>query len=231
MTPKAPVEARTRLNRERVLEQAIVLADQIGLERLTMRRLGEELGVEAMSLYNHVRNKDDLLNGMIDAVFEEIELPSHSDSWKTALRKRSHSLRDMLKRHPWANGLMDSAATPGAATLRHHDRVIGTFRNAGFSLARTAHALAVLDSYIYGFAKQDRALPFDTAEEAAAMGQVFLAHLPASQYPYLHEFTAKHVLKRGYSFGKEFGHGLDLVLDALERNRDAELAGAPPPAG
>ena len=230
MTPKTPAQARTRLNRERVLQKGIELADEIGLERLTMRRLGEELGVEAMSLYNHVSNKDDLLNGMIDAVFEEIELPSHSDHWKAALRKRSVSVRDMLKRHPWANGLMDSAATPGAATLRHHDRVIGTFRNAGFSLEMTAHALAVLDSYIYGFAKQDRALPFDTEEEAAAMGQVFLAHLPVNQYPYLHEFTAKHVLKRGYSFGKEFGYGLDLVLDALERDRDAELAATEPPA-
>jgi AcrR family transcriptional regulator len=221
MTSKTPVQARTRLNRERVLRTAIELADAGGIERLTMRRLGEELGVEAMSLYNHVSNKDDLLNGMVDAVFEEIELPSHSDDWKTALRKRSLSLRDMLKRHPWANGLMDSAATPGAATLRHHDRVIGTFRNAGFSVSMTAHALAVLDSYIYGFAKQDRALPFDTAEEAAAMGQVFIAHLPASQYPYLHEFTAQHVLRPGYSFGKEFDFGLDLVLAALERARDA----------
>jgi AcrR family transcriptional regulator len=227
MTPKAPGQARTRLNRDRVLQKAIELADQSGLEGLTMRKLGEELGVEAMSLYNHVSNKDDLLGGMIDAVFEEIELPSHGDHWKTALRKRSISLREMLKRHPWANGLMDSASSPGAATLRHHDRVIGTFRNAGFSLASTAHALAVLDSYIYGFAKQDRALPFDTEEEAAAMGQVFLTQVPASQYPYLHEFTAKHVLKRGYSFGKEFSHGLDLVLDALERGRDAER----PPGG
>jgi AcrR family transcriptional regulator len=223
VTPKPRTETRVRLNRERVLQKGIELADADGIERLTMRKLGEELGVEAMSLYNHVANKDDLLGGMIDAVFEEIELPSHSDPWKTALRKRSVSVRDMLKRHPWANGLMDSATSPGPATLRHHDRVIGTFRNAGFSIAMTAHALAVLDSFIYGFAKQDRALPFDTEEEAAAMGQVFLAQVPASQYPYLHEFTAKHVLQPGYSFGVEFGHGLDLVLDALERERDAEL--------
>jgi AcrR family transcriptional regulator len=220
MAANSRVEARERLNRERVLRTAIRLADEIGIERLTMRKLGEELGVEAMSLYNHVSNKDDLLNGMIDAVFEEIELPSHSDHWKTALRKRSVSLRDMLKRHPWANGLMDSAATPGAATLRHHDRVIGTFRNAGFSLDMTAHALSALDSYVYGFAKQDKALPFDTEEEAAAMGLIFLAHLPASQYPYLHEFTAEHVLQPGYSYGKEFEFGLDLVLDALGRERD-----------
>jgi AcrR family transcriptional regulator len=225
MTANTGVEARARLNRQRVLRTAIQLADDAGIERLTMRKLGEELGVEAMSLYNHVANKDDLLNGMIDAVFEEVELPSHSDDWKTALRKRSVSVRDMLKRHPWANGLMDSAATPGASTLRHHDRVIGTFRNAGFSLGMTAHALAALDSYIYGFAKQDKALPFDSEAEAAAMGQIFLAHLPVNQYPYLHEFTAEHVLRPGYSFGKEFEFGLDLVLNALERERDAEGRG------
>jgi AcrR family transcriptional regulator len=224
MTPSAGAETRVKLNRERVLRAAVRLADSSGIERLTMRKLGEELGVEAMSLYNHVANKDDLLHGMIDAVFEEIELPSHSDDWKTALRKRSISLRDMLKRHPWANGLMDSASTPGPSTLRHHDRVIGTFRNAGFSIRMTAHALAALDSYIYGFAKQDKALPFDTEEEAAAMGPVFLAQLPASQYPYLHEFTAQHVLRPGYDFGQEFAFGLELVLDALERERDADFA-------
>jgi AcrR family transcriptional regulator len=216
------MEQRGRLTRERVLEAAISLADAGGIERLTMRRLGDELGVEAMSLYRHVANKGDLLNGMVDAVFAEVELPSHTDHWKTALRKRSTSLRGMLKRHPWANGLMDSAATPGSATLRHHDRVLGTFRNAGFSISMTAHALAVLDSYIYGFAKQDRALPFDTEEEAAAMGEVFLRHLPANDYPYLHEFTTRHVLQPGYSFGKEFESGLDLVLDALEQARDAD---------
>ena len=217
------IERRARLSRERVLATAIVVADTGGLDSLTMRRLGEHLGVEAMSVYRHVSSKGDLLNGMIDAVFAEVELPSHTDDWKTALRKRSISLRGMLKRHPWANGLMDSAATPGAATLRHHDRVLATLRNAGFSIPMTAHALAVLDSYVYGFAKQDRALPFDTEEEAAAMGQVFLAHVRADLYPYLHEFTAQHVLTPGYSFGKEFEFGLDLVLDALARARDEEL--------
>jgi AcrR family transcriptional regulator len=214
MTADSAAPVRTRLNRDRVLRAAIRLADESGIERVTMRKLGEELGVGAMSLYNHVANKDDLLNGMIHAVFEEVELPSHSDDWKTALRKRSMSLRDMLKRHPWAIGPLDTAATPGAVTLRHHDRVLGTSRNAGFSIGMAAHALAALDSYIYGFAKQDKALPCDTEEEAAAMGRIFLAHLPANRYPYLHEFTAQHVLQPGYSYGKEFLFGLDLVLNA-----------------
>jgi AcrR family transcriptional regulator len=225
---KRTMEQRARLTRGRILETGVSLADASGIEALTMRRLGEALGVEAMSLYRHVANKGDLLNGMVDAVFAEVELPSHTDDWKTALRKRSTSLRDMLKRHPWANGLMDSAATPGAATLRHHDRVLGTFRSAGFSIPMTAQAIAVLDSYVYGFAKQDKALPFDTEQEAAVMGQIFLSHLPANDYPYLHEFTSRHVLQPGYSFGKEFESGLDLVLRALEQARDADQARASP---
>jgi AcrR family transcriptional regulator len=218
-------EGRARLNRERVLQSAIGLADEDGLEKLSMRRLGEGLGVEAMSLYNHVSNKEDLLNGMIDTLYGEIELPSHDDDWKTALRKRSFSVRDILLRHPWANGLMDSATSPGPGTLRHHDRVLGTFRNGGFSLAMTAHAFSALDSYVYGYAKQEKALPFDDGEQAAAMANVMLAQLPASEYPYLYELMAKHVLQPGYNYADEFSFGLDLVLDALERARDAEGAG------
>ncbi len=215
-------DGRTRLNRDRVLQTAIKLADEGGIERLSMRRLGEELGVEAMSLYNHVSNKEDLLNGMIDAVYAEIELPSHDDDWKTALRRRSVSVREVLVRHPWANGLMDSATSPGPGTLRHHDRVLGTLRNGGFSLALTAHAFSALDSYVYGYAKQEKALPFDTEEQVAAMANAMLAQLPASEYPYLHELMANHVLRPGYNYADEFTFGLDLVLDALERERDAE---------
>lgn len=228
MTPKneAGTESRVRLNRERVLRTAIQLADAGGIERLTMRKLGEDLGVEAMSLYNHVSNKEDLLNGMIDAVLGEIELPSHSDDWKTAMRKRSVSLRDMLSRHPWANGLMDSGTNPGPATLRHHNRVLGTFRNGGFSLAMTAHAFAALDSFIYGFAKQEKGLPFDSGEQAAAMAQIMLANLPVEEYPYLFELMAQHVLQPGYDYANEFTFGLDLVLDGLERARDSENADA-----
>jgi AcrR family transcriptional regulator len=223
MTPKnAPVsEGRIRLSRDRVLQTAIRLADEGGIERLTMRRLGEELGVEAMSLYNHVSNKEDLLYGMVDAVFAEIELPSHSDDWKTAIRKRSVSVREVLARHPWANGLMDSGTNPGPATLRHHDRVLGTFRNGGFSIAMTAHAFSALDSYIYGFAKQEKALPFDTGEQAAEMAQIMLTHLPAGEYPYLFELTAKHVLQPGSSYASDVTFGLDLILDALENARDS----------
>jgi AcrR family transcriptional regulator len=213
-------EPRERLSRERVLASAIRLADVGGIESLSMRKLGEELGVEAMSLYNHVANKDDLLNGMIDAVFAEIESPSLEQNWKTAMRTRGLSVRAALLRHPWATGLMDSGATPGAATLRHHDRVIGCLRGGGFSFAMTAHAFSVLDGYIYGFAMQDRALPFDTPEDTGAMAAAMLARFPAGEFPFLAAFMREHVLKPGYDYGDEFEYGLDLILDALERRRD-----------
>lgn len=213
---RAAAEPRARLNRDKVLRTAISLADDAGLESLTMRRLGEELGVEAMSLYNHVANKDDLLYGMVDAVFGEIELPSHSDDWKTAMRKRGISFREVLSRHPWATALKDSGTNPGPATLRHHDRVIGTLRNGGFTIGMSAHAFSALDSYIYGFAMQEKSLPFTTEEETAAMAQMMLAQLPAGEYPYLAELTREHVLQPGYDYGDEFLFGLDLLLDALD---------------
>jgi AcrR family transcriptional regulator len=223
MTPRrAAATTRTRLSRDRVISAAVTLADAAGLEGLSMRRLGEELGVEAMSIYNHVANKDDLINGMADAVFAEIELPSHSDDWKTAIRKRSISFRDVLAQHPWATTVRDSGTTPGSATLRHHDRVIGTFRNGGFTVPQAAHAFSAIDSYIYGFAMQEKSLPFTTPEETAAMAEIMLAQLPSSEYPYLAELTADHVLQPGYFYGDEFLVGLDLMLDGLENMRVAD---------
>ncbi|TFC89469.1 TetR family transcriptional regulator [Cryobacterium sinapicolor] len=216
---KTASEPRVRLNRERVIGAAIALADSGGLDALTMRRLGDDLSVEAMSVYNHVANKEDLINGMADTVFCEIELPSHSDDWRTAIRKRSISFRDVLVRHPWATTVRDSGTNPGAATLRHHDRVIGTFRNGGFSVAAAAHAFSAVDSYIYGFAMQEKSLPFTTPEETAAMAEILLAQLPTSDYPYLAELTADHVLKPGYRYSDEFLVGLDLILDGLESMR------------
>ncbi len=166
---------RGRLNRERVLRAAVAVADAGGIESLTMRKLGVELGVEAMSLYNHVANKVDLLDGMIDCVFEEIELPTDGTDWRSAMRRRAISAREVLSRHPWATGLMESRTTPGPTTLRHHDTVIGVLRAAGFSIEMVAHAYSLLDSYIYGFALQTPNLPFDTTagktEDTAALAQ------------------------------------------------------------
>jgi AcrR family transcriptional regulator len=215
--PAPSTAARAPLSRERVLAAAIALADAGGIEALTMRRLGQELGVEAMSLYKHVANKDALLDGMVDLVFAEIELPSADTDWRTAMRDRAVSTRAALTRHPWATPLMQSRKAPGPATLRHHDTVIGTLRGAGFSVELTAHAFSVLDGYIYGFAMQQRSLPFDTLEEAQEVGRQMFARMPAGAYPHLTELTVQHILQPGYDYGDEFEYGLDLILDGLDR--------------
>ena len=213
-------EPRLPLTRERVVRAALDLADQAGIDSLTMRRLGQALGVEAMSLYNHVANKEDLLDGMIDVVFGEIDLPSPEVGWRTAIRARAVSMRRALGRHRWAIGLMESRTSPGATTLRQHDAVIGCLRAAGFSMELTAHAFSAVDSYVYGFALQERGLPFDRREDTAELAQEMLAQFPADQFPHLAAFTAEHVLRPGYDYGAEFEFGLDLVLDGLQAAAD-----------
>ena len=209
--------ARRTLSRERVLEAAVGFADTHGIETLSMRKLGEALGVEAMSLYNHVPNKGALLDGMVDLVFGEIDLPLEGVGWRTAMRSRAVSAREALARHRWAIGLMESRRTPGPATLRHHDAVLGCLRRGGFSIELTAHAYSVLDSYIYGFALQEASLPFESPEETAEVAQEILDQMPADAYPHLTELAVEHVLKPGYRYGDEFVVGLDLILDGLER--------------
>src|SRR2546422_3362028 len=174
-----PAEPRTPLSRERVLRAAVALADESGIDSLTMRKLGDALGVEAMSLYNHVANKDDLLDGMVDLVFAEIAPPPRGAGWKAAMRQRAIAAREVLARHPWAIGLMESRRRPGPATLRHHDAVIGCLREAGFSVAMAAHAYSVLDSYVYGFALQQASLPFETPEEVVAVAESIMREVPA----------------------------------------------------
>jgi len=210
-------EPRLPLTRERVLAAAVALADRGGIESLSMRKLAQELGVEAMSLYHHVANKDDILDGLVDVVFGEIDLPTGEDGWKAAMRRRAISAREALRRHPWATGLMESRPTPGAANLRHHDAVLGVLRGAGFSVELAAHAYSLLDSYIYGFALQEASLPFHTPEEAAEVAQAIMAKFPASEYPHLTEIAVDHVLQPGYDYGNEYLFGLDLILDGLER--------------
>src|SRR5215212_7115039 len=208
-------KVRARLTRERVMHAAVAFADERGIESLTMRKLGQALGVEAMSLYNHVANKDELLDGMVDIVFGEVGLPAGDVDWKTAMRRRAVSARHVLSRHRWAIGLMESRTSPGPATLRHHDAVIGCLRGAGFSVAMAAHAFSLLDSYIYGFALQEATLPFDTAEQTAEVAEMILSSLQPDEYPHLTELAVEHVLQPGYSYGNEFEFGLDLILDGL----------------
>lgn len=214
---------RAGLTRDRIVAEAVAVADAEGIAALSMRRLGKALGVEAMSLYNHVSDKDDLLDGMIDAVFALIDLPSGED-WRDAMSRRAHSAREVLVRHRWALGLMESRTAPGPATLRHHDAVLGALRAGGFPVALAAHAYSAIDSYLYGFVLQETSLPFDTGEQAAELAQAMLGD-HAAQFPHLAELTVEHVRQEGYEFASEFAWGLDLLLDALARRLAASPAG------
>jgi AcrR family transcriptional regulator len=221
-TPAIPrAEPRRRLSRQRVLRAAIAHADAAGLEALTMRQLAEMLKVAPMALYRHIANKDDLTDAMIDVVFSEIGLPSGGADWKTAMRERSISLHDVLARHRWAIGLMESSRHPGPANLRHHDAVIGKLRASGFTIAMAAHAYSVLDSYIYGFATTKMNLPFDTSAAVAAVAKDMFEPFPANEYPNLAEFITEYAMKPGYDYADEFDYGLDLILHSLERVRQA----------
>ena len=217
---KPATKARTPLNRERVLRAGVAFADENGIGSLTMRKLGGALGVEAMSLYNHVANKDELLDGMVDLVFGEIELPAPGADWKSAMRARAISAREVLSRHRWAIALMSSRTSPGPATLRHHDAVLASLRGGGLSVELAAHAFSALDSYIYGFALQEASLPFDTEEETTEVAEMILKQFRPDDYPHLTELTVEHILKPEYRYAAEFEFGLDLILDGLEKARN-----------
>jgi AcrR family transcriptional regulator len=185
-----------------------------------MRSLGEELAVGPMALYRHVANKDEIVGGIVDLVFSEIELPSNGADWKTAMRERAISVREALLRHRWAIGLMESRPNPGPASLRHHDAVIGSLRSAGFDMAMAAHAYSILDSYIYGFAQTQMNLPFESTADIAEVAQSMLQPFPLNAYPNLADFITEHAMQPGYDYADEFEWGLDLILDGLERARN-----------
>jgi AcrR family transcriptional regulator len=215
-TTTKPDQTRLPVTRHRALAAAVNLADRHGVAAVSMRKLAETLGVEAMSLYHHVPNKQHILDGMVEAVFAEIELPPDNLEWKLAMRVRAESVRATLTRHPWAISIMESRRSPGPATLRHHDAVIGCCRRAGFSIALTAYAFSVLDSYIYGFVLQEVNLPFDSSDSMSEMVEEIMPNLSADDYPYLVELTTQHILQPGYDHAKDFDHGLSLILDGLE---------------
>ena len=210
---------RTPLSRERVLRAAIALADERGAQELTMRKLAQDLGVEAMSLYNHVASKDDLLDGMIDIVVSEIEAPSAGGDWKAELRKRAVSTREALNRHRWAIGEMEGRGSHGPSNLRLHDAVLGCLRAAGFSVEMTVHAYSVQDAYIYGFALQQSDMSPESPEDFAAVAQQQMIDYAdaLSDYPHLVEVVGGHVAQSGYDYEAEFLFGLDVILDRLEQ--------------
>jgi AcrR family transcriptional regulator len=204
------------LSKQRVVVEAVRLADREGVDGLSMRRLAGALGAGAMSLYHYVASKEELLDAMIDVVFEEIELPPEETDWQSAMRRRSVSARQVLARHPWAIGLMESRTSPGPAHLRHREAVTACLRKAGFSVLMATHANWLLDVYVYGFALQAASLPFDTADEFTDMAEdVFLPQLHPDQFPYLNE-SAAALVAAGYDPAEVFILGLDLVHAALE---------------
>lgn len=216
MTPKMP--ARTPLNRERVLQAAVDLADRSGLDALTMRRLGSELGVEAMSLYKHVANKDEILDGILELVIAEIDVPDSGTEWKQAMRRRAESARAVLVQHSWAVGLLEARGSTDPAALRYIDAIIGILRAAGFSLRNAAHAFSLLDSYIYGHVIQEVNLTKgdpDEAETPAKVDSSATDPLAPHEYPHLRELQ-QEAMNSPHSFDEEFAFGLNLIIDALD---------------
>jgi AcrR family transcriptional regulator len=211
---------KPRLSRDRVFRAAVEVADAGGIDGLTIRSLAQSLGVKPMSVYHYVAGKDAILDGIVDLVFSEIDLPDVGGDWRAEMRRRAHSARRVLRAHPWAIGLMESRTSPGPATLHHHDAVIATLRAAGFSHQLTAHAYALLDSYTYGFALQEAGLPFEQSGAVGEVAEPIMDRLSTGEYPHLVDMATEHYLQPGYSFGDEFAWGLDLILDGLDRRAD-----------
>ena len=212
---------RTELSRERVLNAAVGLADRGGFGSLTMRKLADELGVGVMSLYHYVPNKEDLVDGMIDIVFGEIEPPTTDVDWMTAMRRRAVSTRKALNHHRWANGLMENRTSPGPASIALREAILRCLREAGFSVEETMQAYSVQDAYIYGFALQESTMGFEDAEESKERAETTAAGVEdlKDAFPYLYEMVVGHVAKVGYDFDQAFDYGLDLILEALDNRR------------
>jgi AcrR family transcriptional regulator len=208
---------RAGLTRERVLGAAVALADEGGLEELSMRKLAKSLGVEAMSLYNHIPNKEQLLNGMVELVSSEIDPPSTGGDWKAEMRKRAISTRAALNRHPWAAGLMDARPRPGETSQRLHEAVLACLRDAGFTIEMGIHASSVQDAYIYGFALQEKTLSHKTQEARIEVTTRTPREDGAAldAYPYSAE-VLRYVSEYGFSPEHEFLYGLELILDGLQ---------------
>jgi AcrR family transcriptional regulator len=219
--PAPTNNSRPRLSREQVLRVAVAVADAGGIASLTMRSLADALQVKPMSVYHYVANKDEVLDGIVDIVFSEIELPAIGGDWRAGMRLRAASARDAMRRHPWAIGLVQTRTSPGPAILKHHDAVIGALREAGFSVEMTAHAFALIDAYVYGFALSEATLPINGPEAVTEVAERMMGRYSAEDYPHLVEFSVEHVMKPGYDYGAEFEFGLDLVLEGLARARSS----------
>jgi len=219
------------VTRERAIRVAVALADAGGIESLSMRKLAAELGIEAMSLYYHVKNKSDLLDGMLDVVYTEFSTPRAGDEWRQAMHDRAVSTRAVLARHRWAISIK-ARTSPGAATLGHLDSVIGCLRAAQFSMPLTGHAMSLLDSYVQGFAQQEAALPLDPSGDISVATESIIAQQEqmAEAFPHLADMAAELILTPGYAYGNEFDFGLKLVLDGIADALAREQALNPNPS-
>ena len=215
--------SRRPLNRERILLVATAIADEDGVDAVTMRAVASRLGVEAMSLYNHVAGKDDILDGMVDLVIRQVDLPADVEDWRDAMRRRAISAHQVFGRHPWAPPLLDSRQSSGPSRLRYYDWVLGTLMSAGFSVDGAGHAFSLLDSYIYGFAIQQSNFSAGGDASPEEMAEAILASIPVEEYPHLHRM-ASHAMQAGYDAETDFDFGLEIVLDGLERILEASRA-------
>ncbi len=182
-----------------------------------MRKLAQALNVEAMSLYNHVANKEDLLNGIVDIVIGEVDVPKTSDDWRQAMRQRANSAHKVLLRHPWASMLIVSRINVGPKMLRYVDATLGCLREAGFTYEMADHAWNAMDSHIYGFTLQEHNFPIDSSEYAD-VAEDYLAMVPAKQYPHLNALSLQ-VIDGSYNGVHDFEFGINLILDGLETLR------------
>nr|WP_212763436.1 TetR/AcrR family transcriptional regulator [Gordonia araii] len=202
------------MSREKIIDAAVAVADDGGLGQVSMRNVGRQLGVEAMSLYHHVADKDAMLDGMVDWIFTRVELPADDDGWRDGMVRRADSARSVLAAHPWALGLVESRRTPGPALLRHHDAVLGCLRRNGFSVALARHAFSAIDSYVYGFVLTEMNLPFsDSADDFV---EEFTTATSMDDYPYLVE-SAAAIMASSFQYGDEYSFGLGLILDSIAR--------------
>jgi AcrR family transcriptional regulator len=222
----AKSKTREPVSRERAIRVAVTLADSTGIESLSMRKLATELGIKAMSLYYHVKSKDDILDGMLDVVYSEFSTPRAGDEWRTAMQERAESMRSVLAQHHWAISIK-ARTSPGPETLGHLDSVIGCLRAAGFSMPLTGHAMSILDSYVHGFAQQEASLPLDPSGDIGGATKDIMApreQMMAQAFPNLADMAVSLILQPGYAYGHEFDFGLKLILDGIAAAQAVELA-------
>jgi AcrR family transcriptional regulator len=204
------------LSRDRVLAAAVQIADEHGIHAVTMRRVAARLDAKPMSLYNHVTDKGDILDGMVDRVIEHVDLADDGADWREAMRRRAVSARQVFLRHPWAPSLLDSRTSSGPSRLRYLDRVLGTLVRAGFPLEHAARAFSLLDSYVYGFGIQQVNFTEGSALPPEQRAEALLAAIPVETFPYLHRM-ATHATVASYDAEADFAFGLEVILDGLAR--------------